>query len=235
MIQYDEMMRKQLANEAMMKGPTVKARTCDLKKERPVLSAFLLVVCVVALASGCAARVESSGDAEASPATQAQASPVQTPSPARPARVAPEELSKLSWIVGNWRGTGDIDKPFFETYRLEPGAIVVEGFEDEALTKSTGVTRFELKEGELGGGNDGWRWVVTKLEDGAVTFEPVVKARNSFRWERVSGDEWRAVLEWPATADRPARRRVYRMERWIPTTNAPAAPATPSATPAGTN
>ena len=27
------------------------------------------------------------------------------------------DLQKLRWIEGTWRGTGDVDKPFFERYR----------------------------------------------------------------------------------------------------------------------
>jgi|GEM_PF-6411784 len=166
---------------------------------------------------GAAGREEKTAQARPSPAPP-QASPAQeaeAPKPAAvPARLTAADVAKLRWIEGDWRGTGDVDKPFFERYRVEPGAVVVEGFEDETFAKSTGVTRFELKDGEMGGGNEGWRWVVTELGDEAVTFGPVTKARNSFRWERVSADEWRAVLEWPAAGDRPARRRVYKMERW---------------------
>jgi len=133
-----------------------------------------------------------------------------------PALLTPEDVAKLRWIEGSWRGTGDIEKPFYERYRVEDDAVVVEGFEDETFTKSTGASRFELQDGEMGGGNEGWRWVVTSLDENSVTFGPVVKARNTFRWERVSADEWRAVLEWPAAGERPARRRVYKMERWPP-------------------
>jgi hypothetical protein len=162
------------------------------------------------------------GETRQEPApSQSQPSPARsqqagTTTPAVPARLTPSDLAKLRWLEGSWRGTGDIDKPFYERYRIEEQAVVVEGFEDEAFGQSSGITRFELKDGEMGGGNDGWRWVVTDLSADSITFAPVTKARNSFRWERVSADEWRAVLEWPAEGDKPARRRVYRMERWPP-------------------
>jgi hypothetical protein len=190
-------------------------------------SALALAACAAffAFVPAACAMPDAGGSRET---TQTQSTPAQTQAPTKPApdsltiqevipaRLEAEEVAKLRWIEGSWRGTGDVEKPFYERYRVEADAVIVEGFEDEEFTKSTGATRFELSEGEMGGGNEGWRWVVTNLDENSVTFGPVAKARNSFRWERVSADEWRAVLEWPATADKPARRRVYKMERWPP-------------------
>jgi hypothetical protein len=136
---------------------------------------------------------------------------------AKPKRISPAELAKLRWIEGTWRGTGDIDKPFYERYYFEgDSTLVVEGLADETLSKVTEVTRFELKDGAFGNAGEGSRWVATALEDKSVTFEPVARARNSFRWQRESKDVWKAILNWPATGDKPAQQRVYLMER-LPT------------------
>jgi hypothetical protein len=75
------------------------------------------------------------------------------------------------------------------------------------------VTRFELKDGMFGNSGDGSRWAATELDDNSITFSPVAKARNTFRWQRESADVWKAVLDYPAGGDKPARQRVYRMER----------------------
>jgi hypothetical protein len=53
---------------------------------------------------------------------------------------------------------------------------------------------------------------VSKIEDNAVDFEPTA-ANNSFRWERVSENAWKAILKWPAQGNTPARERIYNMER----------------------
>jgi hypothetical protein len=133
---------------------------------------------------------------------------------AKPKRITPAELAKLRWIQGTWRGTGDVEKPFYERYYFEgDSTLVVEGLADETLSKVTDVTRFELKDGAFGNAGDGSRWVATQLDDKSVTFEPVVQARNSFRWQQESQDVWKAILNWPATVDKPARQRVYLMER----------------------
>jgi hypothetical protein len=133
---------------------------------------------------------------------------------AKPKHISTGELAKLRWIEGTWRGTGDVEKPFYERYHFEDeSTLVVEGLADETLSKVTDVTRFELKDGAFGNAGEGARWVATQLEDTAITFEPIARARNTFRWQRESKDVWKAILNWPATGDKPARQRVYLMER----------------------
>lgn len=138
---------------------------------------------------------------------------------AKPKRISPDDLKKLRWIEGAWRGTGDVEKPFYERYRFEGTTLVVESFKDETLSKIDDVTRFELRDEQFGNYGEGARWTATRLTDDSITFEPVAKARNSFRWQHESKDVWKAVLDWPAMEGKPARQRVYRMER-LPQTKA---------------
>lgn len=135
----------------------------------------------------------------------------------RSQRISNHELTKLRWIEGTWRGTGDVEKPFYERYHFEnDSTLVVESFADETLSKVDDVTRFELRDGTFGNWGDGARWAATQLTDESITFEPVVRARNSFRWQRESKDLWKAILDWPASEGKPARQRIYRMERLSP-------------------
>ena len=140
----------------------------------------------------------------------ASASPfAQTPAK----KITRKDLQKLRWIEGTWRGTGD--KPFFERYRFESDSVLaVDSFADETLAKVTDTTRFELKDGEFGGGSEGSRYVAVSLDDRAIEFGPGVNVNNSFRWERESKDVWKATIIFPANAKRPAGQRVYKMERW---------------------
>jgi len=132
-----------------------------------------------------------------------------------PAKLTAANLQKLRWIEGTWRGTGDVDKPFFERYRFEgDSTLLVDSFEDETLAKVTDTTRFELKDGEFGGGSEGSRYVAVSLDDHSIEFGPAVKVRNGFRWERESKDVWKATILFPANKDKPARQNVYKMERW---------------------
>ena len=141
-----------------------------------------------------------------------------TPAPPTPARhISTGDLAKLRWIEGTWRGTGDVEAPFYERYHFEnESTLVVEGLTDEKVDKVSEVTRFELKDGRFGNGGDDARWSATDISSDSIAFEPVAKARNSFRWQRESENLWQAILNWPASETKPARQRVYRMERWPP-------------------
>lgn len=125
------------------------------------------------------------------------------------------DLRKLRWIEGTWRGTGDGVPPFFERYKFENDrTLAVETLEGATLEMVTDVTRFELKDGKFGGGSEGSRWEASSIDDHSINFVPVTKARNSFRFDRESESLWTATLDYPANAEKPARQRVYRMERW---------------------
>ena len=144
-----------------------------------------------------------------------------TSSPQEPAKkFTVNDLKKLRWIEGTWRGTGEGAQPFFERYRFEDDTtLAVETFENEKLEKITDTTRFELKDGAFAGGNEGSLWTASAIDDKSVRFSPVAKARNTFRWETVDKDTWKAVLNWPANADKPARERTYKMERFVAKTD----------------
>lgn len=132
--------------------------------------------------------------------------------------ITPADLAKLRWIEGSWRGTGDIDKSFYERYKFEnETTLAVESFGDDKFDKATDVSRFELKDGEFGSTDaDGRRSAASTIDANSVTFEPVVKSRNTFRFERELENSWKATLTWPATDKAPAGQRIYKMERWPP-------------------
>jgi len=132
--------------------------------------------------------------------------------PPKPKTLTTADLQKLRWIEGSWRGSG-VDQPYFyERYRFESDTtLAVDTLENE---KVTDTTLFVLKDGEFGGGSEGSRYVATALDDNSITFAPVVKATNGFRWQRETKDTWTAVLALPATKTKPAGERTYNMERW---------------------
>jgi hypothetical protein len=170
---------------------------------------FLMVLSFVAV------LCSSYGCSRTSAVSRTQATQATPTPPAAGKTFKSSDLQKLRWIEGTWRGTGGGVAPFFERYKFESETtLAVEGLEGEKLEKSTGVTRFELKDGQFGGGDEGSLWVATSIDDKGITFEPVAKARNSFRWERESQNSWKAILSWPATDKGPAKQRIYQMERW---------------------
>jgi hypothetical protein len=174
------------------------------------LVALIFVAVVVGV--GCRAGVNTGAGANASTPQQQTSSQQQQAS--QPKRVTASDLKKLRWIEGAWRGTGDVEEPFFERYRFEnETTLAVESFKDQTLSKADDVTKFELIDGVFGNRGEGSRWAATELDDNSITFSPVAKARNTFRWQRESANVWKAVIDYPASDGKPARQRVYRMER----------------------
>lgn len=160
----------------------------------------LLMIVALTIGLGCASRSSTNSTAQ-----------TQTPS----AKLTAADLQKLRWIEGSWRGSGVDQAPFFERYRFEgESTLAVDSFEDEKLTKVTDTSYFKLENGEFGGGGEGSRYVAVALDDNSITFDPRIKARNSFIWKRESKDSWTAIIKWIATKDKPAGERVYNMERW---------------------
>lgn len=156
-----------------------------------------------------------SGCARSTPVNLAQKAPTRSPSPS-PKAINAAALTKLRWIEGSWRGTGDEQSPFYERYKFENAStLVVETLADETLSKVTDVSRFELKEGHFGSGTNESGSVATALDDNSITFEPLGKSGNSFRFQRESDNSWTAILNWTDKAG-VAKERIYHMVRWAP-------------------
>ena len=126
-----------------------------------------------------------------------------------PKKFSAAEVAKLRWLEGTWRGSGVDQAPFFERYRFEnETTLAVDSFPDEKLEKVDDTSRFELKDGQFGSSN----YAASAIDDTSVDFVPIgTKVKNSFRWERVSDDSWKATLKW--TEGGTARERIYNMER----------------------
>ena len=139
--------------------------------------------------------------------------PMAQPTPSNKFTAA--DIAKLKWIEGTWRGM-DGDKPFYERYKIEKEALVVEGLNADGSVKGE-PDRFELKNGEVGNGEGNNRSAASEITADYIQFVPAVPGKmNRFRFERQSNGTWRAVLEWPATADKPARQKIYILEPWKP-------------------
>ena len=146
-------------------------------------------------------------------AASPSATPATLPSPV-PKNLTPADLSKLHWIEGTWRGTGGDVPPFYERYKFESDStLVVETLSDETLSKVSDTSRFELKDGHFGSNDGASGSVATALDDNSITFAPLGKASNSFRFQRESANSWKAILNW-TDKNGAAKERIYQMERW---------------------
>jgi hypothetical protein len=141
----------------------------------------------------------------------AQASAQATPSK----EFTAADVAKLKWIEGTWRCMNG-DKPFYERYKIEETAMVVETLKADGSVDGA-PDRFELKDGEFGKDEGDKRSVASEITADHIQFVPAVPGKmNNFRFERQPNNTWRAVLDWPAKGDKPARQRIYIMEPWKP-------------------
>jgi hypothetical protein len=145
-------------------------------------------------------------------ASSSPTQPSASPSPS-PKTLTAADLRKLRWIEGSWRGSGDIDKPFYERYKFEnETTLVVEGIADDKFEKVNDVSRFELKDGHFGKSRGESGSVAVALDENSITFAPLGTAKNSFRFQRETADMWKAILTWK-DATGTMKERVYVMER----------------------
>ena len=126
-------------------------RQALILKLTSVITFALLSVITLPAITGCTSKpAVTSANA---PLTQT--TPTPTPIPVTPAKLTAEDLKKLRWIEGTWRGTGVNQPAFFERYRWENDTtLAVDSFENEKLEKVTDRP-VRIKGGEFGGGSEG--------------------------------------------------------------------------------
>ena len=172
----------------------------------PTMRNYMFILAAI----GVSFIVAGCSNAQTAQPTQA---PVAQATPSKKFTAA--DVAKLKWIEGDWRGM-DGDKPFYERYRVEETALVVETLNADGSAKGD-PERFELKNGEFGKDEGNQRSVASEITADYIQFVPAVPGHgNSFRFERQPNNTWRAVLDWPAKADKPARQKIYIMEPFKP-------------------
>jgi hypothetical protein len=176
--------------------------------QKAVIGASLCASFLMACAQGDAQKATNVNGTQNSNASNSAAA---MPTPSN--KFAEADVAKLKWIEGSWKGM-DGDKPFYERYKLNGSALVVETLKDESGKEVIESGRFELRNGEFGKEEDGRRSAASEIGDGFVQFVPAPGSKgNMFRFERKSTDTWDAILEMPSNPDPEKRRKVYVMER----------------------
>lgn len=129
--------------------------------------------------------------------------------------VTVDDISRIKWLEGTWRGTGEGQEPFYERYSFNGTVLTEESFADASLTTVKDSARYALVNGEFRyTTTDARRVAASEITDDHIQFVPVVGGGNAYRFELLSEGKWRAVLDWPATADKPAKQVIYNMESY---------------------
>lgn len=116
------------------------------------------------------------------------------------------QIKSLSWLSGEWRGSGGAHPSFFEDYRMvDDSTMRMRSLEDSTFAVANDSSLITSRNGRIQKGNS----VVTHIRGDTVRFEPAPGRRgNGFTWIRQSANSWTAVLDVPNGAS-----VVYQMPR----------------------
>ena len=177
-----------------------------MKDKASIILLFVLFTGAACSTSDAQRNTATATNATNKPSAQPQATPTN--------KLTSADVAKLKWIEGSWRGM-DGDKPFFERYKFDGDAMIVETLKEDGSADGD-PGRFELRNGEFGQGEGEKRSAASEIGNDFVQFVPAVAGKgNNFRFVK-QPHGWDAILEWPATAEKPARSKTYKMEPWQP-------------------
>jgi len=114
-----------------------------------------------------------------------------------PASVSEDEFASLEWLEGRWVGTGGEAGTFYEQYRrLDDGTIEVTTFADSNFTRQQSRSTIQRVGGfVMMSGGEGGQSIVTRMQRESIRFEWAGSDRPGYSWNKVSDDEWVAVMD----------------------------------------
>ena len=116
------------------------------------------------------------------------------------------QFKSLSWLTGQWRGSGGAYPRFFEQYGfVDDSTIRMRSLKDSTFAVATDSSLITFRNGRIQNGTS----VVARLRGDTVRFEPAPGRRgNGYTWIRRSADSWTAILDAANGAN-----VVYQMQR----------------------
>jgi hypothetical protein len=130
--------------------------------------------------------------------------------------VTPDDIARIKWLEGTWRGTAEGQEPFYERYHFDGTTLSEESFADADLKTVKDTAKYVLINGEFRHTQNAKRVAASEITDDHIQFVPVVGGGNSYRFEKQPGGKWRAIIDWPATDGQPAKQVIYNMEPYDP-------------------
>ncbi len=106
-----------------------------------------------------------------------------------------QELKKIRWIEGNWKGMYQ-GKPFFEEYEfINDTTLRITSYEWNGKDSSkTSLSYVYRSNGDYYLG-DSMNYKVTSVSDTAIHMDPNYKAGNDITWTFKDANTWLAVLK----------------------------------------
>ena len=173
-----------------------------MKRANRFGAALLLLIAAQACAK------PDAGDAADSAAPSTAGAAVQ------PAAVSAEQFASLSWLIGDWRGSGGQYPAFYESYRLlNDSTIEQRAYPDSTFATATETSEIALRSGSIQSSSGGTvRNVVTRISGDSVFFARPNRAGGTFVWVKGPDGRWTAILDGAGGA----APTVYEMRRIRP-------------------
>lgn len=111
--------------------------------------------------------------------------------------VSAEAFRALAWLEGRWLGSGGGFDAFYEAYRfVNDSTLEQTTWPDDSFAEPDGRSTIELREGRVVKLRDGRvQSTVTRLARDTIRFEWVSGDRPGFTWIRVDDATWTAILD----------------------------------------
>lgn len=108
---------------------------------------------------------------------------------------AKSDLRTLHWLKGKWKGQGETGAPFFEQYEIRNDTlIVISYYADSGFKSKSGEATIFFSRDKIWHVYGNSKWILSEATDSSWRFLPVERASNSFLWEYVDRNHWKATI-----------------------------------------
>lgn len=166
---------------------------------------WMRLLALIAAVGACGER-----DADDEAANSAEGPPPSAD--VRPATVTAEQFAGMSWLIGEWRGSGGQYPAFYESYqRVNDSTIQMKAWADSTFASATDSSEIVWRGGAVRSSSDGKvQNVLVRISGDSLHFAKVTGQGGDFVWVRESPDSWSAILGPAQAGGQPT---VYRLER----------------------
>ena len=167
------------------------------------------VMALAALITAAHACGERDADDTAAAPEAAESGSVQ------PAAVTAEQFASLSWLIGEWRGSGGQYPAFYESYRrVNDSTIQMKAWADSTFVVATDSSEIAWRAGAVRSSSDGIvKNVLVRISGDSLYFANAAGQGGEFVWARETPDRWTAILGPARAGGEPT---IYRLERARP-------------------
>jgi len=112
------------------------------------------------------------------------------------------DIQKFRWLEGDWRGTRNGEKYFYEGYAFQSDTMLrILYYTDSTRAGVRDSGAVYLRDGMIYHEADDGLWRVSRIDSAGIHFEPVRNVNNGFSWREESRDSWLATIQNPGAPE----------------------------------